>query len=310
MYNIGYIGLAVFLLITLALYKYVIRDKRRDHLPPHVRGWPIINQTFAHLEDDPTGHVIGWAKKYGEIFRTTSATTTFIWLNSREAFKELIDRRSAIYSSRHPQPLVLDVASAGKRITFMPYGKDWRSLRNIFHRLLTPQISKSYTPTQTFEAKQLSVDLLDSPQDSYMHNRRYSASVIMQIIYGRRIPQCTCSAVVAKIGDCEEIRQIYSVIARFAYYRRPGAFLVDMFPALAKSRLFDLLSTWRQEGAEIQALDAAIYRAFWERMKREIEEGTAPHSWGKLFVQSDYEKLGIDELGAIYAAYVLIDLLI
>ena len=51
-------------------------------------------------------------------------------------------------------------------------------------------MSKSYTPTQTFEAKQLSVDLLDSPEDFYMHNRRYSASVIMQIIYGRRIPTC------------------------------------------------------------------------------------------------------------------------
>lgn len=51
-------------------------------------------------------------------------------------------------------------------------------------------------------------------------------------------------------------------------------------------------------------LDAAIYRAFWERMKKEIQDGTAPHSWGKGFVQSDYTKHGIDELGAIYAAYV------
>jgi hypothetical protein len=154
-------------------------------------------------------------------------------------------------------------------------------------------MSKSYTPTQTFEAKALSVDLLDSPQDFYMHNRRYSASVIMQIIYGRRIPT----------WDCEEIRQIYSVIARFAYYRRPGAFLVDTFPQLANSRIWDWLSSWRQEGMQIQALDTAIYRAFWERMKKEIEAGSAPHSWGKGFVQSDYEKLGIDELGAIYAAY-------
>ena len=77
-----------------------------------------------------------------------------------------------------------------------------------------------------------------------------------------------------------------------------------MFPALANSRLFDLVSTWRQEGAEMQALDADIYRAFWERMKTEIQEGSAPHSWGKGFVQSDYQKLGIDELGAIYAASV------
>jgi hypothetical protein len=105
-----------------------------------VRGWPIINQTLDHLEEDPTGKIIKWARDYGEIFRTTAATTTFIWINSREAFKELIDRRSAIYSSRHPQPMTLDMASAGKRITFMPYGKDWRALRNIMHRVTFPLV--------------------------------------------------------------------------------------------------------------------------------------------------------------------------
>jgi len=134
-YNVGFAEVFALLVGVYYLYKYVTRDRRRDHLPPHVRGWPIINQTFAHLEDDPTPNIIGWAKEYGEIFRTTAASTTFIWLNSREAFKELIDRRSAIYSSRHPQPMTLDVASAGKRITFMPYGKDWRALRNLFHRV-------------------------------------------------------------------------------------------------------------------------------------------------------------------------------
>jgi hypothetical protein len=95
------------------------------------------------------------------------------------------------------------------------------------------------------------------------------------------------------------------VIARFSYFRRPGTFLVDTFPGLADQPLYNLISSWRKEGNEIHQLDAAIYRAFWERMKKEVEEGTAPHSWGKGFVQSDYEKLGIDELGAIYAAYEL-----
>lgn len=51
-------------------------------------------------------------------------------------------------------------------------------------------MSKSYIPIQHYEAKQLSVNLLDNPTDFYMHNRRYSASVIMQVTYGRRIPVC------------------------------------------------------------------------------------------------------------------------
>ena len=115
------------------VYRYFTRDRRLDHLPPHVRGWPIINQTLVHLDDKPTKQIMAWGKEYGEMYTTTAGTTRFIWINSREAYKELIDRRSAIYSSRHPMPLVSDAASGGKRIVFMPYGKEWRSLRHIIH---------------------------------------------------------------------------------------------------------------------------------------------------------------------------------
>jgi hypothetical protein len=125
------------LLITLAIFANYFRkrDPRRAHLPPHVAGWPIINQTFVLQQDDPTQILIGWARKYGELFRTTSASTEFIWINSREAFKELIDRKSAIYSSRHPMPMTSDVVSAGRRMLFMPYGKEWRAYRGIIHKV-------------------------------------------------------------------------------------------------------------------------------------------------------------------------------
>lgn len=60
-------------------------------------------------------------------------------------------------------------------------------------QVLTHKMAQDYSVIQMFEAKQLSVDLLDKPQDFYMHNRRYAASVIMQVTYGWRIPQCTLS---------------------------------------------------------------------------------------------------------------------
>lgn len=85
-------------------------DPRRKSLPPHVRGWPIINQTFLQVKDDPTDILRGWAREYGEIFMTTSGTTTFIWLNSMESVKELFDRRSNIYSDRQPMPMALQAA--------------------------------------------------------------------------------------------------------------------------------------------------------------------------------------------------------
>jgi hypothetical protein len=57
-------------------------------------------------------------------------------------------------------------------------------------KLLTPRMALMYAPIQTFEAKQLSVNLLDDPDNFYMHNRRYATSVILQFVYGRRVPVC------------------------------------------------------------------------------------------------------------------------
>jgi Cytochrome P450 len=93
-------------------------------------------------------------------------------------------------------------------------------------------------------------------------------------------------------------------LERFASFRRPGAWLVDVIPELEKVPIFDLISPWKKRAAEIFQKDSAVYEAFWKEMKREVAEGTAPHSWGKEFVQSDYTKYGVDEMGAIYTAYI------
>jgi hypothetical protein len=123
------------LLVFLVKFLPRLRDPRLASLPPHAPGWPIINQTFVHQQDDPTKILIKWAQKYGELFLTTSGTTRFVWINSRNAFKALIDRKSSIYSSRHPMPMTQDVVSAGKWILFMPYGKEWRTIRQIIHKV-------------------------------------------------------------------------------------------------------------------------------------------------------------------------------
>jgi len=57
-------------------------------------------------------------------------------------------------------------------------------------QLLTPKMALMYAPIQTFEATQLTVDLLDDPDNFYMHNRRYATSVILQFVYGRRVQIC------------------------------------------------------------------------------------------------------------------------
>lgn len=118
--------LSTVLILLPTIYFLVTYDKRRIHMPPSVAGWPIINQTLDHLHPDLPLLQQKWHRKYGDIYCTKSGATTFIWLSSPQKVKDLIDRRSAIYSSRPPLPLTSDVLSGGRRVAFMPRNNMWR----------------------------------------------------------------------------------------------------------------------------------------------------------------------------------------
>jgi cytochrome P450 len=131
------IGLATILVVFTGWY-VLVRDPRRKRMPPLAAGPPIINQTFQHLEPEFPKRLMQWTQEYGPIFRTKSAATDFIWLSSPQAVKDIIDRRSAQYSSRQPQPMALGAASGGRRMTFMQKGRRWRTMRTIVHRVIVP----------------------------------------------------------------------------------------------------------------------------------------------------------------------------
>ena len=226
---------------------------------------------------------IKWAQEYGELFHVTMGGQDYIYLSSPTAVKELMDKKSAIYSSRPPAPLASDVASAGRRQLFMPYGPSYRVVRKIAHTLLNINVSTSYQPVQDLESKQLLSDLLNDPDHFYDHNRRYSASVIVTVTYGHRVAN----------WDNPLVKKIYSVVNNLQQFSAPGAFLVDTFPALAVlPEWFPLMGNWRTFGKKCFDHDHKVYLNLWEDLKREVDAGKAKPCFAKDFYLSNPEKQG------------------
>jgi hypothetical protein len=150
-------------------------------------------------------------------------------------------------------------------------------------------MATEYSPIQHYESKALSIDLLNSPSSFYMHNRRYSASVILSIVYGRRIPE----------WDCPEIHRIFAVLGRFVQCRKPGQWLVDVFPELAESRIFNAFSTWKKVGKEFHDADEETWMGFWNEMVRELARGEKKHCFGRILYEG-YEKQGLNESQAAW----------
>lgn len=165
------------------------RPSRSCSTVPGPSGLPIIGNAHQ-LTQFPNQVYMQWAKEYGEIYRVRLGWNDWYMLNTPEAVKEVMDRQSNVTSSRSPMPIASDALSGGMRFLLMPYGKDWRQLRSVAHKLLTPKMSDTFRPSQEFEAKQLLYEILTdnkNQREFYMHIRRYTVSVIMTSTYGKRV---------------------------------------------------------------------------------------------------------------------------
>lgn len=179
-----------FLVGSVAIHLYLRSQENSAADFPSPSGLPIIGNSFQ-IPTRPHIKFIEWAQQLGEIYRVRLGLADWYILNSPEAVKDILDKQSAVTSSRPPWPILSDALSGGMRFLFMPYGSQWRRLRSVAHGLLSPRVSATFQPSQDFEAKQLIHDLLKNNQnqmDFYMHIRRYTVSVLMTSTYGKRIP--------------------------------------------------------------------------------------------------------------------------
>jgi cytochrome P450 len=161
---------------------------------PGPRGLPLVGNTLS-LGPQPQRLFRKWALEYGELFRIQMGWDTWVFVNSPAAVKEIFDKQSAITSGRPRMPVASLLVSGGMRFLLMDNTLEWRNLRSMVHKLLTPKMSEAFVPSQEFEAKQLMYDLLtDNAEETefYNHVRRYTLSVVITSTYGRRVPEWVC----------------------------------------------------------------------------------------------------------------------
>ncbi|KAF1996676.1 cytochrome P450 [Amniculicola lignicola CBS 123094] len=300
--------MALFLpiLLAAAVVLYIIRKRNARPPPgfvaaPGPEGLPVLGNAHQ-LGPTPHRQIQQWAREYGEVYRIRLGWNDWYMICSPDAVKEIMDKQSVHTSSRAPMPVANEALSGGMRFLFMSYGSEWRKLRSISHKLLTPKASDLFQPSQEWEAKLMLEEILKGSRDGergteagYKAVRRYTVSVIMTSTYGRRIPE----------WECNEVSEIYGIMNDFSNAATPGKYLADTIPPLGN--LPPRLQWWRPSFKPLFDRQANLWMSFWTSLKTQMEIKQAPECFVKQVIENGYENQGISELQAAFLAGSLIE---
>lgn len=247
---------AVFLAVGRVIWAMT---RGRKGLPPGPPQLPIIGNLHQAPIDYPWRTYQEWTKQYGPVYYLQYGLNTIIMLGTHQAARDLLDKRSNIYSDRPHVPMGGDIVSKGLRTLLMPYGSQWRAHQRVQSSFTNIRTSQTYRELQDMESKQLIFEMLSTSNFTDRYHR-YSSSLLFTLAYGKRLVH----------GDEPEAKAIDQIMENFLYAGRVGTWIVDALPALNYLPAF--LAPWKRYGNELHRFEADNYTTF-------MAEGLKTKSW-------------------------------
>ncbi|KAF4551379.1 Cytochrome P450-like protein 60 [Elsinoe fawcettii] len=259
------------------LQRYIAERKyeKKYKFPALVPGLPLIGNAHQMPKKNQGPYLTELAKKHGEIFTIKIGGAYWVILNSQRTAIELLDKRASKYSSRMSFPMASELVSRGNRTLLMQYGDLWRSERKIIHKILNSTQMSHFEPFQDVESRVLLLEYLRFPETFYKANGRYSNSVIMSFLFGKR----------SDMND-PHVADLYKTSEAFVKYLMPGASLVDAFPFLARMPYLKSLQPWRWQADALYKRTLAVYKKQFDELEIRRRQGIQPPCFVSEFLDS------------------------
>ncbi|OAX38699.1 cytochrome P450 [Rhizopogon vinicolor AM-OR11-026] len=154
-------------------------------LPPGPRPLPFLGNALQLDTKRPWLTYTAWGKTYGNLIYSNVLGIDMIIINSETVARELLGKRSAIYSDR-PVIRTNELIGVDFNTGLLPYGETLQQHRKIYHQVLRAEACVSYKEMYSRQANQLVINLLNTTvaDDLQKQIQVYSASLIMAVTYG------------------------------------------------------------------------------------------------------------------------------
>ncbi|KAF4613493.1 hypothetical protein D9613_007521 [Agrocybe pediades] len=259
--------LATLTALTLA-FGYLLRARSTSSAPPGPPAHPLLGHALIFPKQLSWERFHAWSKKYNsDIIQLSMLGTNVVILDTLQATKELLDKRSSSYSSRPRMPMVTELMGWDFNLGTMPYGSRWRAHRKLFERSFHANAGALYEPKSLKASRELVESLWHEPERFLDHFRHMAGSVILSVTYGIQTQRDNDPFV--KLSEAG-IKPVLEAVV-------PGTYLVDTFPILKYIPDWMPFARFKKVAKEARKASMAMVELPFEHAKRTmVEQNVAP----------------------------------
>ncbi|KZP00871.1 cytochrome P450 [Calocera viscosa TUFC12733] len=216
---LDYLFAALLLALIISLWR---RRAPALPLPPGPRGIPLLGNALQIPKERPWLVYADWAKTYGELTHLNAFGQHLIILNTRQAARDLLEKRNAVYSGRVHMTFAGELVGWEKSVAMLEGPRHVQTRRMGQVMMSLAAVQAQYGEGMTAEAHRLLRNLLETPERWMDHYRSSAGAFIMLTTYG---------TVPGKERDAL-IEQAKHVVEHFSVAATPGNWIVDFVPFL------------------------------------------------------------------------------
>ncbi|RPD61026.1 cytochrome P450 [Lentinus tigrinus ALCF2SS1-7] len=210
-------------LAFVAYFAFFAKGRARGRPFPGPRPIPILGNALQMPRTKVWEKLYEWGQIYGRIYSISLFGTPLLILNTAEAGRELLDKKSALYSNR-PLPKIIEMAGFDKGVVLEHDPPRLRHARKLLHMVLQPRQLPEYRNEMVHHVNVMLQNFLQDPDNFVQHIRHVTAGVAMEISHGHRVTS-RADPYVRKANEFAD---------NFAEASLPNNHVVDWLPFLAE----------------------------------------------------------------------------
>ncbi|KAF9468728.1 putative CyP450 monooxygenase [Collybia nuda] len=153
-------------------------------LPPGPRSKFLFGNAFDLPLTDQSEVFTRWAKEFGDLTYLNVLGTPMVVTSSMDVARDLLEKRSAIYSSRPIFRMLNELVQMSWNFVFMEYGKKWRAHRRVFHEVFHSERVATFGEIQVKHIKAMLKIFPTSNEQIGVHIKRYTSALLLESVYG------------------------------------------------------------------------------------------------------------------------------